>query len=281
MHSDTTANSGPASSDYSQRRDETRYGIIWRKTRGTILPPGITAAVVLIAWQIGSTAFGVPVYVLPTPLQIVHVYSLHADLLWFHTEYTLFEAGTGLALGVAIGMLFGTAFAMSRPLERAFVPWVVAATTVPIVAVTPILLLVLGQGPASKIAVTAFGTFFPVCLNTMKGLRSTPAVAIELMHVNAATAVQQFFKVRVPYALPYFFVGLKLAATFSVIAAIVAEFVGSSRGLGYLMLQSSFSLDSPTLWASMLASALMGIAMFLIVLGLEKRFVRWHEAISL
>lgn len=247
----------------------------------SLLPPAIMAVVVLLGWQGAVAVFDIEKYILPTPLDIADVYRHDFSTLWFNVEFTLYEAVVGYVIGALVGWVFGVAFAGSVLLERAFLPYVVASNTIPVVAVTPILIIVLGQGAASKIAVTAFLCFFPVCINTLKGLRATPTGAIELMRVQAASRRQEFIKVRLPASLPYVFVGLKLGATFSVIGAIVAEFVGSTRGLGYLMVQSSYVLDTPTLWASMLASAVLGILLFLVVVAAERRLVGWHEATTL
>lgn len=243
-----------------------------------ILPPIVFGLLVLAGWQAAIEVFDIKGYIVASPLDIVREYRASAHDLWFNAELTIFESTVGFALGAATGAVLGIALAYSRLFERAFLPYVVAANTIPVVAIAPILILWLGQGAKSKIAVTAFLCFFPVCVNVMKGIRSTPRAATELMHVQAASRLQEFSKVRLPASLPYAFVGLKLGATFSVIGAIVAEFVGASRGLGYLMLQSSYLLNTSLLWASMFAAAALGIVMFVAVVLAERLLVPWHES---
>lgn len=244
-------------------------------------PPILTAIVVVAVWQWATSAFEIKEYVLPSPQLILEVYLDEFDLIWDNALYTLLEAVLGFAIGCFAAWLFGIALATWRPVERSFLPFVVGSTTIPIVAVAPILILVLGIGIESKVAVTAFLCFFPMCINTLKGMQSSPAGAIELMHVQAARKSQEFIKVRIPASLPYVFVGLRLAAAASVIGAIIGEFVGSERGLGYLIVQASYQLDAPVMWASMFASAVLGILMFSVVVVAERRIVHWHDAVTL
>src|SRR4051794_23617816 len=151
-----------------------------------IVPPLIAAVVVIVLWQLATDLFDVEQYILPSPKVILNVYRHDFHALWFNGEYTLYEAVIGYVIGCLVGWLVGVAMASWRPVELSVLPYVVGATTVPVVAIAPIVILALGVGIASKIAVTAFLCFFPMCINTLKGLRSSPAGAIELMHVYAA-----------------------------------------------------------------------------------------------
>jgi NitT/TauT family transport system permease protein len=252
-----------------------------RRTRLDVIgPPLLTAILVIGLWQLATDIFAIKPYVLPSPVEIFEVYVHHFSLIWHNAKYTLWEAVLGFAIGCVAAWLFGMAMAASRSLERSFLPFVVGSTTIPIVAVAPILILILGIGIASKVAVTAFLCFFPMCINTLKGMRSSPAAAIELMHVQAASRREELTKVRIPASLPYVFVGLRLAAAASVIGAIIGEFVGAEHGLGYLIVQASYQLDAPMMWASMFASAVLGIFMFVVVVVAERKIVHWHDAVT-
>jgi NitT/TauT family transport system permease protein len=147
-----------------------------------------------------------------------------------------------------------------------------------VVAIAPILILWFGHGLASKVAVTAFLSFFPLAINTMKGLVSYDRTVMDVFHVAAATPWQRFWKMRVPSALPYVFTGLKLNVTFSVIGAIVAEFVQADRGLGFVIMTAYRSLNMPRLWAAMLASAVIGIVFFALVALAERLVIPWHAS---
>ena len=177
-----------------------------------------------------------------------------------------------------MGALLGTVFAYSKIVARGLLPYVIAANTIPIVAVAPIIIIWFGHGLASKIAVTAFLSFFPLALNMMKGLQSYDRTVMDVFHIAAATGPQRFFKMRLPGALPYVFVGLKLNVTFSVIGAIVAEFVQADKGLGFVIMTSYRTLAMPRLWAAMLMSALIGIVFFALIAALERLLVPWHSS---
>lgn len=241
-------------------------------------PPLLTLALLLVAWEAGTRAFGVPVYVLPPPSEVWVAFIGNPVSLLRHTGVTATEAVAGFVIGSALGALLGTAFAYSRPLARGLLPFVIAANTIPVVAIAPILIIWFGHGMGSKIAVTTFLSFFPLALNMMKGLQSYDRTIMDVFHVAAATGPQRFLKMRLPSALPYVFVGLKLNVTFSVIGAIVAEFVQADRGLGFVIMTSYRTLAMPRLWAAMIMSALLGIVFFALVSWLERRLVPWHAS---
>ncbi|MGC2176242.1 MAG: ABC transporter permease [Acidimicrobiales bacterium] len=232
---------------------------------------------VLVIWQFGVSLFHIPKYEVSTPTLILQTYESNWRLIWYNFELTLFEAVAGMLIGTVVGYGLGVALGYSRLLEKATLPYVVAATTIPVVAIVPILLVVLGEGAASKIAVTAFITFFPLTLNTLRGMRAAPRSSVELFRVMAASRRHTFLKLRAPAALPYVFVGLRLAAAGAAVGAIVAEFIGSQRGLGYLLLNASYDLDTPLLWSVMIAAAALGVGLFVFILILERIFLVWHE----
>lgn len=239
--------------------------------------PAIVTFIVLVAgWAAMIRAFEIPVYVLPSPGDIYQAVVNNPGPLLFHSGVTLFEAVAGFVIGSIMGAILGTIFAYSKILARGFLPYIIAANTIPVVAIAPIIIIWFGHGLGSKIAVTAFLSFFPLALNMMKGLQSYDRTIMDVFHVSAATGWQRFFKMRLPSAIPYVFVGLKLNVTFSVIGAIVAEFVQADKGLGFVIMTAYRTLAMPRLWAAMLMSALIGIVFFLVVAWVERTFVRWH-----
>lgn len=239
-------------------------------------PPVLTFIALVTVWEGLIRAFDIPVYVLPAPGDIyLAIVNNPGPLLW-HSGVTLFEAVAGFLIGSMLGSILGTIFAYSKILARGFLPYIIAANTIPVVAIAPIIIIWFGHGLASKIAVTAFLSFFPLALNMMKGLQSYDRTIMDVFHISAATGWQRFFKMRLPSAIPYVFVGLKLNVTFSVIGAIVAEFVQADKGLGFIIMTAYRTLAMPRLWAAMLMSALIGILFFLIVAWIERAFVRWH-----
>lgn len=245
---------------------------------GRLWPPLVLFVALLVLWELACRQLAIAPYILPAPSAIWVALTSNSGALAYHTGITMFEAVTGFVIGSALGSVLGTGFAYSRFLERGFLPFIIAANTIPVVAIAPIIIIWFGHGIQSKIAVTAFLSFFPLALNMMKGLQSYDRIAMDVFHIAAATAPQRFWKMRLPGALPYIFVGLKLNVTFSVIGAIVAEFVQADRGLGFVVMTAYRSMAMPRLWAAMLISALMGILFFLVIAAFEKVFVGWHAS---
>jgi NitT/TauT family transport system permease protein len=192
-----------------------------------------------------------------------------ADSGWF----TWTEAAIGFTSGALLGFLLGVLFAHSGLLERGLLPFVVASQTVPILAVAPMVVIWLGAGPASVAVISAYLTFFPVTINTLRGLTSPHPTAIELMQSYAATRWTILWKLRFPASLPYIFTALKVSATASVVGAIIGELPSGVRGgLGGAILNfNSYYVSDPTkLWAAILIAALVGIAFFVLVSVVER-----------
>lgn len=246
----------------------------WRLT----WPPLVTALIVGGGWELLIWALEIPAYYIPAPSRIWHAFWANPGNLMVHAGITLLEAVSGCVIGSLLGAMLGTGFAYSPLLARGLLPYFIAANTIPVVAIAPIIILWFGHGIESKIAVTTFLSFFPLALNMMKGLQSYDRVIMDVFHVAAANPWQRFLKMRLPNALPYVFVGLKINVTFSVIGAIVAEFVQADRGLGFIIMTTYRSLNMPRLWAALFISALIGMVFFGIVNALERLAIPWHSS---
>ena len=194
--------------------------------------------------------------------------------------HTWGEAIFGFLFGAALGLLLGTVFAHSRLMERGLLPYVVASQTIPILAIAPMVVIWLGAGPLSVSVIAAYLTFFPVTINTLRGLQSPDPMAVELLRSYAASRWTILWKLRFPAALPYIFTALKVSATASVVGAIIGELPSSIRdGLGRAILDfsSDYSLIStPKLWAAIVAAATVGITFFVIVSLLERYLLRGY-----
>ena len=250
----------------------------FRETVGAAAPATFMTILLVLSWEYAVHALQTPVYIIPAPSRIWSALFADNGSLAYHTMLTGYEALAGFTIGSALGALLGVMFAYSRWIARSLMPYVIASNTIPVVAIAPIIMLWFGPGLGAKIAVTAFLSFFPLALNMAKGLQSYDRTVMDVFHVAAATSWQRFFKMRLPSALPYIFVGLKLNVTFSVIGAIVAEFVQSDRGLGFLIMTAYRTLNMPRLWAAMLASALLGILLYLLVAAAERILIPWHSS---
>jgi NitT/TauT family transport system permease protein len=204
-----------------------------------------------------------------------------ADTLFHAALFTAKEAAVGFVLGAAVGFGLGVLLAQSRLLQRGFLPYVIASQTVPILAVAPIVVVYLGTLHVaawfSVAVIAAYLTFFPVTINTLRGLESTDRRALDLMRSYAAGRRMVLWKLRIPAALPYIFSALKIAATASVVGAIIGEAPSSIQdGLGgYIVtFNQYYTLNPENLWATNLVAALLGIGFFLVIVVAETIVVR-------
>ncbi len=191
--------------------------------------------------------------------------------------YTWQEALIGFAVGAVIGLVLASLFVHSRLLERAFVPYVIASQTIPIVALAPIIVVGFGRGLIAVVIIATYLTFFPVTIAAMRGLSSSDPRALELMRSYAASKWQVYRKVRLPASVPYVFTALKVAATGSIVGAIIGEGPGGvPAGLGRAIdnFNQQYISGPEKLWATILVSALLGIAFYLIVQAAEALILR-------
>ena len=195
--------------------------------------------------------------------------------------FTLQEALVGFLIGGSLGFLLGVTFAHSTLLEQGLLPYVVASQTVPLLAIAPMVVIWLGGNWLSVAIIAAYLTFFPVTINTLRGLRSPQPMALELMRSYAATPWEVLWKLRVPAALPYIFTAFKVSATASVVGAIIGELPsGIADGLGRAILNFNqyYATGPEKLWASILIASLTGMVFFLVITLLEKIFIHHQPA---
>jgi len=203
------------------------------------------------------------------------------NILFRASLFTLQEAIAGFVIGGVLGFSLGVVFAHSGLLERGLLPYVVASQTVPLLAIAPMVVIWLGGNWFSVAIIAAYLTFFPVTINTLRGLRSPEMTSLELMHSYAATPWEILWKLRVPAALPYIFTALKVSATASVVGAIIGELPsGIADGLGRVILNFNqyYATGPERLWASILFASLTGMAFFLIITLLEYIFIHHQPA---
>jgi NitT/TauT family transport system permease protein len=239
----------------------------------------LTFVAFIALWEVVVDLFGISRLVLPKPSAVVLSLwdGFNSGSLTRNLGVTLYEVVAGFAIGVVGGLLLGALISQISLLEKVFYPYVVAFQTVPKVAIAPIIIIWLGFGTFSKVVITATIAFFPILANTIVGLRAAPADQIELMVSLTANPLQIFWKVRVPQALPYIFVGLDVAIVLAVIGAIVGEFVGAQAGLGYLILQRNLSMDMAGVFAVLVILSAMGVGLHLLVQTLQRRIVFWMD----
>ncbi len=238
----------------------------------------LLAFVVFVAgWEVVVRLARIPAFVLPAPSAIWARFLADVPLLGPHTLVTLEEVLAGYLVAAAGGLLMAVLIVQFKTVERIVYPYIVASQTIPKIAIAPLLIIWLGAGLLPKILIVAVISFFPVTVNTVAGLRAVEEHHLNLMKSVAASDTQVFVRLRFPYALPFIFAGLKLATTLAVLGAIVAEFMGASEGLGYLILSSTFNFEVARVFVSLIVLIAIGVVFFGLVSLLE-RGLSWKQA---
>jgi NitT/TauT family transport system permease protein len=242
-----------------------------------LLLPLVVIAILVALWDVAIRVLAIPSYVIPTPVSVWQaLLKEHARLL-DNAVPTILESFGGFALGNLVAIATAIAFVHNKVLERALYPVAVAVRTLPIVAIAPIFVLMLGNGYAPKIAIAALITFFPTLVNMVEGLESADPQAMELMHVLSASKAEVFRYVRWPSSLPYLFSAMRIASTSSVLGALVAEWIGTNKGLGYLIVLTTYDFRTALLYAAMVVTSAIALAFFFLVSILEWLLVRWER----
>jgi len=237
--------------------------------------PALGSLLILVAWHFYVVIFKVPMAVLPSPLQVWNALIASRAALLSEGWITLKECVYGFALAFAVGVPLAVAVANSKVLNQMFYPLLIATQSVPKVALAPIVLVWLGTGLESKLAIVFLVAFFPIVVDTATGLRATPNELIELARSLRASGWQVFSKVQFPAALPFVLSGCKVAVTLAVIGAVIGEFVGSNAGLGNLLLTANSQVDTPLAFAALFGLALLGLLLYGAVALLEMAMAPW------
>ena len=248
-----------------------RY-LAWRRR---LLPVVAVLAFLLLWWQ-AVVQFDIKPFIAPSPVAVADVLVERFDMLMANLLPTAIEAILGFTLGNFAAISLATVFVWRKTAEEALFPIAVMINTIPVVAKAPILVLLLGNGMEPKIAIAAIICFFPTLVNMTRGLRDVRAEQLELMRILSATPREVFFRIRVPNALPYLFSALKIAASTAVIGAIVGEWIGSTVGIGALIIQSTYNFDSAMLYATVIVGSAFSVTFFLTITLIERLVVRWH-----
>ncbi len=243
---------------------------------GGALPAIISLAVVIGAWQAATTLGNVSPALFPSPLLTAQKIVELSGLLIRNTWPTLIEAAVGLASSVVIGIPLGILLAGRGPVSRGLFPLVLGTQNIPKVALAPLLVVWFGFGAMPKFVLVFLITFFPVVVTTTTGIRSVPREMIELGAICKMSALQRLARLEFPYALPSILSGVKVATTMAIIAAIVAEFVGSTEGLGFLIVQAQGSINTPLIFAAIVVVSFVGFALYGLVGMAEKILIPWH-----
>ncbi len=241
------------------------------------IPALVVFVLAIAAWEGAISAFHIQQFLLPRPSEIVRTFWDERTALWGAGWYTFKEALGGFLVGSAAGILFATVVSRFQNVGRALMPIAIAANAIPIIAFAPIFNAWFDPlSPNSKIAVAAVLCFFPVMVNTLRGLTSVHPSSVELMRSYAAGELTIFWKLRAPTSLPFVFAALKVATVLAMIGAIVGEYFGGSQGaLGIQIKNSAALFDFTTAWAAIMVASLLGIAFYAAVTALERLVLKW------
>ncbi|CAE6952604.1 ABC transporter permease [Vibrio sp. B1FLJ16] len=263
--------------------DMTQYNSISTRTNKKdrvthpVLRLMISTAVILGLWQLIVVAFNMPSFILPAPVDVLNRLLSRYDVLLVHTWVTAQEILLGLGLGLSMGLLFALQMLLFEPLKRWLLPILIASQAIPVFAIAPVLMLWLGYGIASKVVMAAIIIFFPVTTCCYDGLRNTPSGYLDLAKTMGASKWQLLRHIQLPAALPTLASGIRVVVVIAPIGAVVGEWVGSSKGLGYLMLQANARMIIDEMFAALFILAVLSIALYFITDKLLKKAIPWES----
>ncbi len=244
--------------------------------------PAIVVAVgFILLWQATVQVFNIQRFILPAPFAIGQAFVTYFSEVWAAASYTAGEAVTGLVIGVSAGILVGLVTGRWASARESLLPFAIALNSIPIIAFAPIMNNWFGlANPLSKAMIAALLVFFPVMINTVRGLTSVDPAALELMRSTAASDFTVLRKLRIPTALPFIFTALKVAATLATIGAIVGEYFGAPRAsLGQYIAQHAAYFNFERSWAAIILAAAIGISLYVTVLIAERLVMPWHSSV--
>ncbi|WP_427894119.1 ABC transporter permease [Kribbella sp. GL6] len=236
---------------------------------------GLLAAIGL--WWGATVVFAIEPFLLPSPWAVLQKFFEQPGQLLSETGTSLAETIEGFLLAIAIGVPIALVIVRSVILERLVYPLLLMVNAIPKVAVAPLLVIWMGFGQWPKVVMVLLLCFFPIVISTAEGMKSTPTELVELMRSLNASRVQEFFKLRLRYAMPQIFTGLKVAISLAVIGSVISEFVGATKGLGYVIQQSGASADTTLAFAAIMLLSVMSIVLFYGLTLLEHILLPWAQ----
>ncbi|GIP44289.1 nitrate ABC transporter permease [Paenibacillus sp. J45TS6] len=241
--------------------------------------PPLTAVILFLAvWQIAVPLFHIEKWILPSPADITKEALAQAASLTEHTWATVQLTLLGFFIGTVVGLLTAMLLHLVPFLKSALYPLLILSQNIPTIALAPLLMIWFGFGLLPKIIVITLVCFFPVAVSTMDGLTQTDRGMMNYMRMAGASKAQIFRKLEVPHALPSVFSGVKIAATYSVMGAVIAEWIGTDRGIGYYMMLQKSAYRTDRVFVAMAIIVLLSLLLFALIALLEKILVRWRGA---
>ena len=241
----------------------------------SLLKPLFIGIILLCLWQLIGVLGDFPHYIFPSPQSVWYQLVSHSELLWQHTQTTLIEIGLGLLLGFLFGLSSALLLSFSPKTSSLLLPVLVISQAIPVFAIAPILVLWLGYGMPSKIVMAILIIYFPVTAACYDGLRNTPQAWLDLAKTFKPSPLRLLLKVRLPAALPAFASGFRIAVSVAPIGAVIGEWVGSSEGLGYLMIHANARMQVDLMFAALLILVAISLSLYFSIDWLLRRFI-WH-----
>lgn len=233
------------------------------------LPPILVMLTFIFIWELSCQYFDIKEYLVPSPSRIFEEMLLNFKSLMGHCFITAIESILGFVIANILSLLIAVGFVHSKWFEKSFYPYTIALKSIPVVAIAPLLVLWFGYGLSGKIVMAAIISFFPLVVNATIGLKSIDTEALDLMKSISASKLQILFKLRFPHAVPFIFSALKISSTLAVVGSIVGEMTGAKEGIGFIILMSSYNIDTPLLFAAIILASLMGILFFGLIVFIE------------
>ena len=239
--------------------------------------PAITILILVIFWQWITSFMKLPEYILPSPVNIGNALIRSRGILWQHSLTTIYEAGIGFFIAIIFALVVAIVMNQWKLLKVSLYPILVISQTIPIIALAPLIMIWMGFGSLPKVVVVVIVCFFPISVSVVEGLSTVDQDLFNLMEIMGANKLEIFMKVKLPYALPSFFAGLKIAATYSIMGAIIGEWLGAKRGLGIFMTRTMSSFKTSDLFAAIMIVVVLSMVLFKIIELIGKRLMPWSR----
>ncbi len=239
------------------------------------IPAALALILIVLAWQLLCMSGAVPGYMLPSPVDVMKALAADFSLILTHAGYTLQEAFYGLGIGIALAFVIATLMDHFLTLNRALYPIMIITQTIPTIAIAPVLVLWMGFGMAPKIALVVITTFFPIAVGLLDGYKSVDKDSIDLMRAMGAGRLQIFGHVKIPAAMPQFFAGVKISASYAVVGAVISEWLGGFYGLGVYMTRVKKAYAFDKMFAVIMFIVAISLLLMALVNGIGRMAMPW------
>lgn len=239
--------------------------------------PTLAILVILLIWEISVRVFEVEEWLLPAPTTIVLEFKEVWPQFYPHLQSTIVLAICGFIIGATVGLLVATVLHLFKPIRDTFYPFLILSQNIPIIVLAPLLVIWFGFGSLPKFIVITIACFFPIAVATLSGLQHTSRELSLYMQMMGATKAQRFWKLELPHSIPSTMAGMKIAATYSVMAAVISEWLGAQKGIGVFMTLAVSSYRTSRVFVAIIVTMILSLLFFALISWIEKRLIRWQS----